>query len=148
MSKYKTGWSERVREVAKREYVEPARATQAVVRIPFGEFKSKLVRLGLPQSNANQVATPLETEKFWKPLGLELLSPKGQARTVDSVIEFRFTAHGNLSGGQQQKEETPAEKASRLIGEMRGLMKESIDAHGGAEAFIRWVRSDSDEDAV
>jgi hypothetical protein len=35
-----------------------------------------------------------------------------------------------------------------LIGEMRGLMKKTIDARGGAEAFIRWVRADSDEDAA
>ena len=146
MAKSKTGWSERVREVARREYVEPARATREVVRIPFGEFKSKLVRLGFPQGHANQVATPLETDKFWKPLGLELCSPKGQARTVDSVIEFRFTAHQQFAGGQ--REEPPAEKASRLIGQMRGLMKDAIDARGGAEAFIRWVRSDSDEDAA
>jgi hypothetical protein len=146
MAKSKTGWSERVREVAKREYIEPARATQGVVRIPFGELKSKLVRLGFPQSHANQVATPLETDKFWKPLGLELCSPKGQARTVDSVLVFRFAAGERTK--QVYVKETPAEKASRLIGQMRGLMKNTIDSHGGAEAFIRWVRSDSDEDSA
>ena len=108
MAKSKTGWSERVRDLAKREYVEPARATRDIVRIPFGELKSKLVRLGFPQSHANQVATPLETDKFWRPLGLELLSPKGQARTVDSIIEFRFTADPQLGGFQS--EEAPAEK--------------------------------------
>jgi len=50
MAKSKTGWSDRVREAARREYVEPARGNKEFVRIPFGEFKSKLVRLGFPQS--------------------------------------------------------------------------------------------------
>ena len=146
MAKSKTGWSERVREVARREYVEPARGNKEFVRIPFGEFKSKLVRLGFPQSHANQVATPLETDKFWKPLGLELLSPKGQPRTVDSILEFRFIV-GERSQ-EPRREETPAEKAFRLTERLRGLLKEEIAAYGGTEAFIRWVRSDDDEDAA
>ena len=145
MAKSMTGWSERVRDLARVEYVEPARATRRIISIPFGEFKAKLVRLGFPQSHANQVATPLETHKFWRPLGLELCSPKGQARTVDSVLVFRFASHVPQQDGPQ---ETPAEKAARLVGQIHGLMKETIDAHGGAEAFIRWVRADTDEDAA
>jgi hypothetical protein len=144
MAKQKTGWSERVREIAEREYVAPARGAQAIVRIPFGELKAKLVKLGFPSSHANQVATPLESEKFWRPRGLKLCSPKGQARTVDSVLEFRFDAEPRQDGG----EETPAQRAHRLFEQMRGLMKDEIAAHGGAEAFIRWVRSDEDEDAA
>lgn len=146
MAKAKTGWSDRVRDVARQEYVEPARATRQLVSIPFGEFKAKLVKLGFPQSHANQVVTPLETDKFWKPLGLELCSPKGQPRTVNSVLVFRFAGQEQPIG--EVIEETPSEKATRLIEQMRGIMKDVIDAHGGAEGFIRWVRSDSDEDAA
>jgi hypothetical protein len=141
MPSSKTGWSARVRDLAKAEYIDPARGTQAVVTIPFGEFKAKLVRLGFPQGHANQVATPLETPKFWRPLGLELCSPKGQARTVDSKLVFRFTGQGGVS-------ETTAERTRRgleVFDRMRGLMKQEIDAFGGSEAFIRWVRSEEDE---
>ncbi len=112
------------------------------VRIPFGDLKAKLVRMGFPQSHANQVASPLESEKFWGPLGLELCTPKGQSRTVDSVLEFRFVDGG--IGGEKPEVETPAERAHRLTEKLRGLMKDEIAAHGGAEAFIRWVRSDED----
>jgi hypothetical protein len=146
MAKAKTGWSDRVRNIARQEYVEPARGTRELVRIPFGEFKAKLVKLGFPQSHANQVATPLETDKFWKPLGLELCSPKGQARTVDSVLEFRFVVQERSQ--EPRREETPAEKAYRLTEKLRGLLKDEIAAYGGTEAFIRWVRSDSDEDGA
>jgi hypothetical protein len=30
----------------------------------------------------------------------------------------------------------------RVANKLHGLMKEEIAAHGGAEGFIRWVRSD------
>jgi hypothetical protein len=145
MAKTKTGWSDRVRELARQEYVEPAKGTQELVRIPFGEFKAKLVRLGFPQSHANQVATPLETDKFWKPLGLELCSPKGQPRTVDSVLVFRFAGQEPRGTG---REETPTKQAQRAMDQLYGSMKDEITAHGGAEAFIRWVRSEEDEDVA
>ena len=145
MGREKTGWSERVRELARRDYVDPARGAELGIRIPFGEFKAKLVRMGFPSSHANQVATPLESKKFWRPLGLELISPKGQPRTVDSILEFRFTGEANAA------EHSSSERKERAMGafeRLRGLMKKEIAAHGGAEEFIRWVRSDDDEDAA
>jgi hypothetical protein len=145
MIKSKTGWSNRVRKIAEDEYVQPARLNQELVRIPFGDLKAKLVKLGFPQGHANQVVSPLESEKFWGPLGLELCTPKGQSRTIDSVLEFRFVGNGGGEiEGKEPKVETPAERAHRLTEKLRGLMKEEIAAHGGAEGFIRWVRSDED----
>jgi hypothetical protein len=135
----KTGWSDKVRQFATREYVEPARGASVTIRIPFGDLKAKLVRIGFPQGHANQVASPLESSKFWGPLGLEMCSPKGQSRKVDSVLEFRFVEH------TKKLNEAPAEKARRLTNELRGLLKEEIAAHGGAEGFLKWVRSDEDE---
>jgi hypothetical protein len=41
--------------------------------------------------------------------------------------------------------ETPEEWAARMTGKIRGLMKEEIAAHGGAEGYMRWVRSDPEE---
>jgi hypothetical protein len=145
MPRAKTGWSDRVREIAEREYVEPARATRGIIRIPFGDLKVKLVRLGFPSSHANQVATPLESEKFWGTNGLELLTPKGQPRTVGSVLEFRFV--DGEAVGQSQPKETPAEKAHRLTEKLRGLLKDELAAYGGGEAFLKWMRSEGDEAA-
>jgi hypothetical protein len=143
MAKSRTGWSERVRELARREYVEPRRGTQEMVRIPFGEFKAKLVKLGFPQSHANQVA-----DKFWRALGLERCRPKGQPRTMESVLVFRFA--GREEGGGQpggtSAEETPAQRVQRAMDKLYGSMKDEIAARGGAEAFIRWVRSEEGEE--
>jgi hypothetical protein len=44
------------------------------------------------------------------------------------------------------EEETPEARAHRLTGKLCGLLREEIAAAGGAEAFLRWVRSD-DADA-
>jgi hypothetical protein len=45
-------------------------------------------------------------------------------------------------------EETPAERVHRLTEQLRGLLKDEIAQYGSAEEFIRWVRSDNDEDAA
>ncbi len=139
----KTGWSDRVRKVADAEYVQPARSSRSRIRIPFGDFKAKMVQLGFPQTHANQIASPLESSKFWAPRGLEMCSPKGQSRTVDTVFEFQFVDQADPTHATDT--ETPAQRAHRLTEKLRGLMKDEIAAHGGAEGFIRWVRSDDDE---
>jgi hypothetical protein len=86
----KTGWSEKVREVADREFVQPARSTRGTVRIRFGDLRTRMVKLGFPPGHFNQIATPLESAKFWQPRGLEMCTPKGQNRNDDTVFEFRF----------------------------------------------------------
>jgi hypothetical protein len=142
----KTGWSERVREVAEREYVAPARGQGGSIRIRFGDLKDKMVQLGFPATNSNQIASPLESEKFWKPRQLEMCTPKGQARTSDTIFEFRFKKDDGVLANTKI-EESPDERAFRLTEKLRGLMKDKIAVHGGTEGFMRWVRSD-EEDAA
>jgi hypothetical protein len=142
-----TGWSDRVREVAIRDYVQPARPTKSRIRIRLGDLKKKMIGLGLPKNHANQVASPLEADKFWKPLGLEMCTPKGQSRENDTIFEFKFVDDSS-DVAQHLAAETPAERALRLTEKLRGLMKEEIAAHGGTDSFMRWVRSDEDEEAA
>jgi bisphosphoglycerate-dependent phosphoglycerate mutase len=40
------------------------------------------------------------------------------------------------------EEESPEAWAHRATGKLFGLLKDEIAAAGGAEAFLRWVRSD------
>jgi hypothetical protein len=143
----RTGWSERVREVADKEYVKPARREGGRIRIRFGDLRSRMVKLGFPPGHFNQIATPLESSKFWQPRGLEMCSPKGQCRNDDAIFEFRFV--DELSQGGSTRAETPRERARRIGEEMFGMLKEKIAAHGGTEGYIRWVRSrDEKEDAA
>ena len=39
------------------------------------------------------------------------------------------------------------ERARRLTSKLKGLLSEEIAEHGGAEAFVRWIRSDDKEAA-
>ena len=142
----KTGWSERVRDVADREFVQPARSEGNRVKIRFGDLRSRMVRLGFPTGHFNQIATPLESSKFWQPRGLEMCTPKGQKRNDETIFEFRFVDERQKN--QALPTETPKERALRAAGELWGMFKEEIAAHGGTEGFIRWVRSDEEEDAA
>ncbi len=153
-----TGWSEKTRQFAEKEYVLPASPTRAPIRIRHGDIQASLRRLGMPAQNANQVGTSLESEKFWKPRGLKLCSPKGQSRSSDSVYEFRFADLDTLVGDSTFSSgsgpaavasisEEPRDRAKRVVDGLFGLLKEEIASYGGTEAFMRWVRSEEDEAA-
>ena len=142
----RTGWSERVRDVADTEYVQPARPSGERVRIRFGDLRARLVKLGFPAGHFNQIATPLESAKFWRPRGLEMCTPKGQSRNDDTIFEFRFIEETEKV--ESEPIETSKERALRAADELRGMLKKEIAAHGGPERFLRWVRSDEDEDAA
>ena len=57
---------------------------------------------------------------------------------------------GALEGFRQKmiKEDDTSEdalaRAKQLTEALRGLLKEELRKHGGAEAFVRWIRSDKD----
>ena len=126
------GWSDKVRDVAERDFVRPARQHGGRVRIRFGDLKSKMVQVGFPPQNANQIASPIESEKFWKPLGLEMCTPKGQSRRVDTIFEFRFVDE------KPQVLRVEDDPLLQLAGILKGAIRE------GADAFIREVRRDKE----
>jgi hypothetical protein len=127
----KTGWSEKVREVAIRDYVYPAKQTRSRVRIRFGDLKAKMLGLGFPAQNANQIASPIESEKFWEPLGLQMCSPKGQPRKVDTVFEFRFIDKTEMHDGKIEND-----PLLELAGILKGTICEGVDT------FVREIRMD------
>jgi hypothetical protein len=149
-----TDWNQKVRAIAEREYVQPARKTHTRIVIQQGELYDKAVKLGLRPGNANQIGSSLESSKFWDDLGLEMISPKGQSRARTTVYEFRFRDEQADHCPKPDQEpqyavevETPSQRAFRLTERVRGLLKDEIAAFGGTEAFMRWVRSD-EEDAA
>jgi hypothetical protein len=67
-------------------------------------------------------------------------------RVVDSTAR-PVIGKGPLEGeGTVESDEDSEAWALRVTEKIRGLLKEEIAQFGGAEAFIRWVRSE-DEDA-
>ncbi len=144
------GRSDAVRELVIRDYIQPARVgNRRRFAITQGELKAKMVELGFPARNANQIGTSIEADFFLKNNGLRLCSPKSQSRKNEAVYEFEFvdTVQGKpaVSTGAV---ETPEQRAERLLGRLLGLMKDEIAAHGGTEGYMRWVRSDDEDEGA
>ncbi len=70
-----------------------------------------------------------------------MCTPKGQPRKADTVFEFKF-----VDEGEAVHPESPSEWAKRLTDRLRGLMKEEISAHGGTQGYMKWVRSEDDDE--
>jgi hypothetical protein len=144
--------SDRVREIVKRHYVRPAlQAGSSTLSIRAGDvLKYAEATDDFPRGRTPLVCNVLQSKKLLHETGLEIESvdgpPSRQSRKV--VVHYRFVNAGRAQTNANDVVETPAGKAHRLTEKLRGLMKDEIAAHGGAEAFIRWVRSDSDEDAA
>lgn len=126
----RTGWSDRIRELADREYVNPARKQGGDVHIRVGDMQKKLKAQGFPPGYTNQILTSLESDKFWADRGLEMDTPPGQPRRHETVLTFHF------------KEDigTSSKAASDPLLELAGILKGAI--REGADAFIRELRRD------
>jgi hypothetical protein len=127
------GLSEKVRQLAVKEYVEPARRSGSNVVIPVGEIQQKLRREGFPSGHVRQICTSLESKLFSERFGLKLETPVGQPERVTTVLRFRFTEMP-VSRIAVSKEEDPL---LELAGVLRGAIQE------GAKAFLDELRRDS-----
>src|ERR1700729_837810 len=115
-----SGWSEKVRQLAVKEYVEPARRKGSDVVIPVGEIQQKLRREGFPSGHIRQICTSLESKLFSERLGLKLDSPAGQPERVTTVFRFHFK-EGALSRPVASEIEDPL---LELAGVLRGAIRE------------------------
>jgi len=149
-----TDWNDRVRQIADDMYVKPAEHSRGTIEIRQGDLYLKARELGLPQGHANCIGTAVESPKFWRTRDLEMLTPRNQSRAKTTIYKFRFrdndagafTISDHMTRASDSAE-TPEERAFRVTEKLRGLLKDEIASFGGAEAFMRWVRSD-DEEAI
>jgi hypothetical protein len=123
--------TDRVREYARREYIEPARARrQATVRVVAGEIQ-KAVRL---TNRVPLVCQALKSHKFLTEnhLLLEKLEgpPSGMSTTV--AFTYRILDEAALQTSAQP-EQWPFQK-------LRGVAKEVFRSLGGGERFLRKER--------
>lgn len=147
-----TGSSDLVRAVASENYVRPAiKAGKTQFSVAVKDIMKDLQTKGFPASHYPQVCTALRTGKFLRENDLEIERvdgpPSGLSTTV--VVHYRVAEHPDLqitrsssvSPGLQVAED-PGVRAARLTDKLRGMLKAEIDEYGGAEAFLRWVRSE------
>jgi len=124
----RTSHADRVREHARRKYIEPARRRrEATIRIVAGEVQ-KAVRLS---NRVSLVCQALKSHKFLDENHLVLEKwdgpPSGMSTTV--TFTYRLLNHAGKKPG------TPDPFLS-----LRGIGKEVFQSLGGGEAFIRKER--------
>jgi hypothetical protein len=146
----KTGNSDQIRQVAKEKYVDPAlRTGQREFSIPVRGILESLPP-GFPRNHTPQICSSIQTAKFLNQNGLRIVRiegpPSGQSTSV--VVHYRV-AEGATSTSKPELLSTAnaAERAHRLTNGLKGLLSKELAEHGGAEAFVRWIRSDDKEAA-
>lgn len=125
----KTGNNDRVREYARREYVEPARRHgEITVRIVAGD-----VHKGLGLHNRSpQVCSALRSQKFLEENHLALVKAEGPPGGMSTTMTFTYRILDSGESGESAK----ADPLDRLW----GIGKEVFQDLGGGEAFIRSER--------
>jgi hypothetical protein len=150
------GLSNQIRRVAKERYVDPAiRMGQSEFSIPVRGLLDSLLSSGFPRNHTPQVCNAIQTTKFLGPNGLEIDHvdgpPSGQSPTV--VVHYKVVERATQAETGSPKPVRDAEvvdaaaRANRLASGLKGLLSEELAEYGGAEAFVRWIRSDDKEAA-
>lgn len=154
-----TKLSDTIRVLAREKYVKPALENgKARFTITVKALWNDLQAEGLPVAGRTpQICSAVQTKKFLKENGLEIENVEGPPSKVSPtvVVHYRVAKarqsaeHAQAQGAENAPvhEETPEEWAHRLTGKLFGLMKEEFAAFGGGEAFLKWVRSEDEEDA-
>jgi hypothetical protein len=148
----KFGLSDQVRSVAMDRYVKPAlRSGQRSFSIKVRNVLDDLAPLGFPANSTPLVCNALRSDKFLRPSGLEITSVDGPPSKLSTTVVIHYQVAAGKGDRQIFEGERVAEdgavKAKRLTEALRGLLKQELKEYGGAEEFVRWIRSD-EEDAA
>jgi hypothetical protein len=124
-----TGNTDKVREYARREYIEPARQHGEIsVRIVAGDVHKAL---GL-HNRSPQVCSALRSQKFLEENHLALVKAEGPPGGMSTTMTFTYRFLDIEKSGQDAK----ADPLDRLW----GIGKEVFRDLGGGEGFIRSER--------
>ena len=146
--------SDRIREIVVERYVRPAlQAGESHFSIPAREvLKLAESSEGFPRGRTPLVCEVLQGKKLLDQSGLEIERVEGPPSKQSRRVVVHYRVLHNLSRGEVTAEpavkEDSAAWAKRLTDKLRGLLKEELAEYGGAEGFMKWVRSDDDEDIV
>jgi hypothetical protein len=122
--------ADRVREHARRHYVEPARRRhESTIRIVAGEVQ-KAVRLS---NRVSLVCQALKSHKFLHENHLVLEKWDGPPSGMSTTVVFSYRLMDDVG-------QTSSESAKSMFLQLRGIGKDVFRSLGGGEAFIRKER--------
>jgi hypothetical protein len=155
-----TGLSDRIREVAGRRYVKPALSSgQRTFSIRVRDLLTDLQSEGFPPRHTPQICNALVTAKFLRENGLSIQKVDGPPSLQSPRVVVHYqVAHPeqvfqvlspmtDTPNSEVPSQEDPSARALRLTERLRGILKEELAEYGGAEGFLRWIRSDDEEAA-
>jgi hypothetical protein len=153
------GLSDQVRQVALKNYVQPAiQAGRVRISVAARDLMADLRPRGFPDKNWHQICSAIQAEKFLRANGLEIEGIDGPPSKTSSTVVVHYRVAGAsetavesapiAQQGDTATGETPEEWAHRLTQKICGLLKEELAEYGGGEAFLRWVRGYDEEDAA
>jgi hypothetical protein len=142
--------NELIRKRAWERYIAPQIQKGAlVIVLPIKPLMKEMEAEGFKTNRPRQFCTALQKKEFLREKNLVLDRVDGPPSGTSTTVVLHFTYGGS---GKRPMPGLPGEstkdRALRAMKQLYGSMKDEIGAHGGAEAFIRWVRSDEDEDAA
>jgi hypothetical protein len=100
---------------------------------------------GFPANHPRQFCKALQKRAFLHEKGLVLNRIDGPPSGTSTTVVLHFTLLNDSAPATPSTEtETSEQWAERVTGSMQGLLREEIASLGGAEAFMKWVRSEDD----
>ena len=153
------GLSDQIRALARAKYVNPAiLAGRGQFSIRVRDLLGDLNAEGFPGGHTPQICSALQTSKFLRENGLEIEGVDGPPSKMSPtvVVRYRVASSGVKPGVRENAleiqqaapdQEDPEAWALRVTEKIRGLLKDELAEYGGGEAFLRWVRSESEDAA-
>jgi 5-methylcytosine-specific restriction protein B len=127
-----TSHADRVREHARREYIEPAKhRRESTIRIVAGDVQ-KALRLS---NRVPLVCQALKSHKFLNENHLVLEKWEGPPSGMSTTVVFTYRLLDDAS-------QTSSESAESMFLALRGIAKDVFQSLGGGEAFIRKEREE------
>jgi len=151
----RSGLSDQVRSVASKKYVQPAlRSGHNEISIRVKDVWEDLRADGFPENHIPQICNALQGLKFQRENGLRIENIEGPPSKMSTTVVITYTVENRTPSAApshpatsdvEAPMETPKERIRRLTERLSGLLKDEIAAHGGGEAFLRWVRYEDAE---
>lgn len=149
--------SEQIRQRAIYKYVRPA-LTEGRQRfsIEIKPLMRELEAEGFPPNHPAQFCSAVQARSFLLEHGLQIEKIDGppSKKSTTVVIHYRVMRPlgqtlpaNNMTRAAEDRSEEPSARAKRLSERLRGLLKKELAEYGGAEGFMRWVRSEGDDAA-
>jgi hypothetical protein len=137
---------EEIRRIARKKHVLPAVASrQTDFSIAVRDLMKEAEEAGIyTGQRVPAFCRSIQTQGFLEQNGLSITRVEGPKSGLSTrvIIHYRLTQPDLQSSSDRN--ESAEEWAVRVTAPILGLMKEKIAKHGGAQSFLKWVRSEDE----